>query len=158
MFSVLAPFWEPWRTLGPPFGIKNVSIGPLGHPLPAPVGPKTPPGTPKTSFFDNFGGVGEHFPPFLEAIRLHFAPCVYAFMPLCLHAFMPLALTFLPPRGSAAVLHTCIYIYIYQKDGGDPERFNGNSLAAMDGTGPMGNAIVLLLFPRRAGPPSPSRI
>ena len=33
-----------------------------------------------------------------------------------------------------------------QREGGDPERFNGNSLAAMDGTGPMGNAIVLLLL------------
>ena len=28
------------------------------------------------------------------------------------------------------------------KEGGDPERFYGNSLAAMEGTGPMGNAIV----------------
>ena len=33
-----------------------------------------------------------------------------------------------------------------QREGGDPERFNGNSLAAMDGTGPMGDAIVLLLY------------
>ena len=53
---------------------------------------------------------------------------------------------------------------ICQREGGDPERFNGNSLAAMDGTGPMGNAIVLLLllllllFPRRAAAPSTGRI
>ena len=52
----------------------------------------------------------------------------------------------------------------YQREGGDPERFNGNSLAAMDGTGPMGHAIVLLLllllllFPRRPLPASPAGI
>ena len=102
--SILGALGDP----GPPFGIKNVSLGPLGRPLLAPVGPKTPPGTPKTSILVNFGGFGEHFPPFLEVIRLNFAPCVHAFMPLCLHAFMPLALTFLPPPGSAAVLRTSI--------------------------------------------------
>ncbi len=59
---------------------------------------------------------------------------------------------------------------LHQREGGDPKRFNGNPLAAMDGTGLMGNAIVLLLllllllwmllllFPRRAGLPSPGRI
>ena len=45
----------------------------------------------------------------------------------------------------------------YQREGGDPERFNGNSLAAMDGTGPMGNAI-RLLFPRRGLPAFPAGI
>ena len=58
-------------------------------------------------------------------------------------------------------IYIYIYIYIYQREGGDPERCNGNSLAAMDGTGPMGNAIVLLLllllllFPRRGLSASP---
>ncbi len=50
--------------------------------------------------------------------------------------------------------HRCV---IGQREGGDPERFNGNSLAAMDGTGPMGNAIVLS-FPRRGLPASPGGI
>ena len=72
--SILAPFWEPWGTLGPPFGIKNVSIGPLGRPLLAPVGPKTPPGTPKTSILVNFGGLGKHFPPLFGCFSLHLAP------------------------------------------------------------------------------------
>ena len=83
----MVPFGEPWWTLGPPFGIKNVSIGPLGRPLLAPVGPKTPPGTPQTSSLVNLGGFEKHFPPFLDVSRLYFAPCVYAFMPLCLYAF-----------------------------------------------------------------------
>ncbi len=32
----------------------------------------------------------------------------------------------------------------YQREGGHPECFNGNPLAAMDGPGPMGNAIELM--------------
>ncbi len=46
---------------------------------------------------------------------------------------------------------------IGQREGGYPERFNGTPLAAMDGTGPMGNAIVLL-FPCAPAPPSPGGI
>ncbi len=52
-----------------------------------------------------------------------------------------------------------------QRDGGCPNGLMGNPLAAMDGTGPMGNAIVLLLlffffffFPRRPLPVYPGRI
>ena len=43
----------------------------------------------------------------------------------------------------------------YQREVGDPERFNGNSLAAMDGTGPMGNVIVLFCCCFRGVPRQP---
>ena len=45
------------------------------------------------------------------------------------------------PRSINESIETCIQL---SERGGTPERINGSSLAAMDGTGPMGNAIVLL--------------
>ena len=45
------------------------------------------------------------------------------------------------------------------RERGIPERINRNSLGAMVGPGPLGDAIVLLLlFPRRPAPASPGGI